>query len=725
MTAARWKYNPGFFDGPELKTMFCVRTNEFDSLVETLRQNADASNQHTIVIGPRGSGKTTLLRRIAVEISSDCDLSARFFPVVFAEESYEVSTCGEFWLEALSRLALQVPDSDGDVSLRLTLEELRREQDDRRLGERCLSTLLDFSRQERKKLALIVENLDMMFLETADPHAGWRLRKTLQTEPRILLMGSAVSRFGEIDRPDRALYDLFRDVTLHPLDQKESAALWASVSGRSAEPGMIRSLQILTGGNPRLLAIVAGLGADLSVRDLTTRLLTLVDEHTGYFKNHLEALPHQERRVYLALAALWHPSTAREVAERARLNVNTCSAQIRRLQKRGVIAHAGGTARRKQYCLAERMYNIYYLIRTKNDPDNLVDGLVAFMMACYSKSTLKKIVWDALSQMNDMSGQANSFMEKIVIKTGHILGMEQEGDMFEKYSQLLLKAHEMIANDQFDEAFEIVDGACDRLAEIDMDAGPPLHWLYSATVGCKSALLEMLGRADEAMTAIEAAVERLPYWSAAHPKNAALISWVYGDALLDRDRWSEAIVQYETMGERMEGQELSAFHCVTLCDGLLEKAAALGGMEREKEQAEAYAEATKAATATMEKATSADAALLQRAHEMRAFARLASGDIPGGERDLAAALKTLADMDKLEAGTVDGLINISLFLEPLRMAALIRESGADRLLLPLVVALELEGGEAPRVAREVKEVAGDVQRRLAERRRVPKRLRRL
>lgn len=725
MTAACWKYNPGFLHESEIKRMFCVRTNEFDSLVEMLHQNADASNQHTIVIGPRGSGKTTLLRRVAVDMTSDCNLSTRFFPVVFAEESYEVSTCGEFWLEALSRLALQVPDGEGDISLRLALEELRREQDDRRLGERCLSVLLDFSGRERKKLALIVENLDMMFSEMSDPDAGWRLRKTLQTEPSILLLGSAVSRFGEIDRPDRPLYDLFRDLTLHPLDRKESADLWESVSGRSAEPGMIRSLQILTGGNPRLLGIVAGIGTDLSLGDLTTRLLRLVDEHTGYFKSHLEALPHQERRVYLALAALWRPSTAREVAARARLNVNICSAQITRLEKRGVIAHAGGTARRKQYCLSERMYNIYYLLRTKNDPDNLVSGLVAFMRACYSTSTLKKIVWDAARKLKDMSGQAKKFTEKIVMETGHCLEMENESDLFNRYSKLIVRAQEMMTNDQFDEALEIVDDTCRRLAEIEIDAGPALNWLYSTALGSKSLLLTILGRSDDAMEAIEAAVERLSDWSATDPKGAALIYLTYGDALLDRDRWPEASVQYDAVQEAMEHGELSALDCATLCRGLLGKAAALGAMDREHQQATAYAEAARAATTTIEKGGSSDATLLQDAYEMRAFARLASGDVGGGERDLVVALKMLAELDKLEAFSVDRLISISLFLEPLRMAALIRESGADRLLLPLVVGLELEGGEAPRVAREVEEVAGDVRRKLAERRRVPKRLRRL
>ena len=57
----------------------------------------------------------------------------------------------------------------------------------------------------------------MMLGDMMDTDAGWKLRKTLQTEPRIILVGSATSRFAEIDRPDQALYDLFRVITRdHP-----------------------------------------------------------------------------------------------------------------------------------------------------------------------------------------------------------------------------------------------------------------------------------------------------------------------------------------------------------------------------------------------------------------------------------------------------------------------------------------------------------------------------
>ena len=390
MTAPR-KYNPGFLDDDELVASFCVRTSEFESIVETLRECTGSANTHQIVIGPRGSGKTSLLLRVAAEMRRDAGLSSAFFPVVFAEESYEISTAGEFWLECLSRLADQAPSREGGPDLRRSFEELRAVRDDRTLGDRCLGALLDFSDREGKRLVLTVENMNMMFRDMADPDAGWRMRSVLQTEPRIVLLASATSRFDEIDNVKHALYDLFRALTLSPLDTKECAALWAAASGRSAPPETVRSLEILTGGSPRLLAIVARFGAGRSFRDLMADLLDLIDDHTEYFKSHLEALPAQERRVYLALADLWKPALTKEIADRARLDTSKCSAQLARLVARGVVQEAGGSARRKQYYLSERLYNIYYLLRRSRGPDRLIEALIRFMASYYAPRELVDI----------------------------------------------------------------------------------------------------------------------------------------------------------------------------------------------------------------------------------------------------------------------------------------------------------------------------------------------
>ena len=443
-----------------------------------------SSSTHSLVIGPRGSGKTHLLLRVAAEVRRDPDLSG-IFPVVFSEESYEVGTCGEFWLECLAHLADQASE-DEQASLRLTYEDLRAVSDDRTLAERCLGTLRDFADQHKKRLLLVVENLNMLFSDMSDPDVGWQLRKTLQTEPRIILLGSATSRFHEIDSPDHALYDLFRVLTLRPLDTAECEALWETVSGKPSVGDTVRPLEILTGGSPRLIAIIARFGADRSFTELMDNLLDLVDEHTEYFKSHLEALPAQERRVYLALARLWKPATAREVADQSRVDVNRCSALLQRLVQRGVVAIEGGTPRRREYYLTERLYNIYYLLRRGADSDRLVRALIEFMICFYSTAELGGV----LAAIQREARHQPTLPPKLV---------EQMAEA------LVTRAQALGQMGKSDEAIEVYDQMIERL---DADTTPGVEPQVALALMNKSLLLNRIGREDEGISACDRLVSR-------------------------------------------------------------------------------------------------------------------------------------------------------------------------------------------------------------------------
>lgn len=378
------KYNPAFLSDGELIDGFCVRQVEFQLLVETLRETEGASNVHRIVIGPRGSGKTTLLLRVVIEVRRDLELSRKFIALVLPEERYEVTTVGEFWLECLGHLAHQVSDPEASADFRQYYENLRRIRSDRDLNDLCVQALVDFAAEQGKRLLIVAENLNSMFDDVSDPDCGWRLRETLQTEPRIMLFGSATARFDEIDHPEHALYGFFDVMMLRRLNTEKCATLWAKVSGREPKDRNVRPIEILTGGNPRLVAIAARFGSTFSFRALIDELLDLVDDHTEYFRSHLESLPPRERRVYLALAELWRPATCRDIAELARLSTSHCSAHIRRLIGRGTVQEAGGTLRRKEYYLTERMYNIYYLLRKRGGPSETVQALIRFMASYYA-----------------------------------------------------------------------------------------------------------------------------------------------------------------------------------------------------------------------------------------------------------------------------------------------------------------------------------------------------
>ena len=363
---------------------FVVRHAELELIVQVVGENRGQSNQHVLVIGPRGIGKTMLVLRVVEEVRGNEDLAARWYPLVFSEESYLVRTPGEFWLEALFHLAHKTDDE----RWRRTYEELRDEQDEERLRERALAQLMDFADREVKRILLVVENFNMLLGEQISDSDAWKLRHALLHEPRVMLLATATSRFKEIDNADKAMFELFKLHELGPLDDEESGRLWASVTGEEPRDERVRPLQILTGGNPRLLAIISAFAAKMSLKELMDDLMQLVDDNTEYFKSHLDNLPAVERKVYLALTELWDPAPARRVADFARVNVNKASSLLRRLMERGMVVEANGERRTKVYQVSERMYNIYYLMRRRGAPSRRVRALVRFMVPFYGQEEL-------------------------------------------------------------------------------------------------------------------------------------------------------------------------------------------------------------------------------------------------------------------------------------------------------------------------------------------------
>ena len=770
MTASVRKYNPAFLTDAELVASFCVRTSEFASIVEALHESTSASNVHQIVIGPRGSGKTSLLLRVAAEIRQEESLSRRLLPVVFPEESYCVATVGEFWLECLRRVADQVPSREGGPDLRRTVEELRTIQDDGALADRCLGAIQDVADDAAKRLVLIVENLNMMFRDMPDANrAAWQLRHTLQTDARIILLASATSRFDQIDHPDRALYDLFRPLQLRPLNTDECATLWAAVSGQRREPTTIRSLEILTGGSPRLLAIVARLGGGLSFQDLMAQLLDLVDDHTEYFKSHLESLPAQERRVYLALAELWKPASTREIAERARVDTSKCSAQLKRLVERGAVVVAGGSARRKLHYLAERLYNIYYLLRSGRGPDRLLEALVRFMTSYYSPKELKDVGTRLIADLSTADAEMEHLIQSALttLLTSPEL-LEHRSELFAKIpgevadavtrngladaEKVIRLAGEHRDQGRTEEALSTYDefvsryGALDKLsfgvttmlqrkglllAEVgrfkealaahesaerhllrqpSVEDASSFDWLAASLVRAgKAAVLCELGRINEALAESGKLVKG--FAESDDKLMAAVVAhtlMAMGSCLRRAGRMEEALAAYSTIVSRF-GKTTERDVRQVVGEALVSKA----NIELLLTRLSAAINTTTEAIGAYHVEVSSESLLA--AHAIRALARLLDGCSESEyEGDIQTVLKTLLQLDNTPPMVIQTLMLASITFGAATVRDWILTSPAADHLLPLTTALEQELGLETRVAQEVEEVAQDIRQDIGQ-----------
>ena len=375
-----------FLSETELEDAFVVREVELSSLLRIVRENDGLTNQHVIVIGTRGMGKTMLVRRLALAIQKDALLGRKWYPAVLSEEIYDVAGEGELWLRVLERIAIQEREAKRDHLRWLQrYETLRKEMDGKRLKAQALAALSEFAAERSAKLLVVVENLQMILGEQSGTNDAWDLRQTLLNNPEVMLVATATMRFGEIINADKANFELFREITLAPLSTDDCRVLWRYITGEELADERIRPMEILTGGSPRLLAILADFAKGRSLAELMDDLVILVDDHTTYFKANVESLPPMERRVFVTLAEIWEPAEARQVADRCRLSVNTASAMLKKLVGRGAVAEAGKVGRKNLYQIVERLYNIYHLMRLSGVEADRVRALVRFMVPLYGK----------------------------------------------------------------------------------------------------------------------------------------------------------------------------------------------------------------------------------------------------------------------------------------------------------------------------------------------------
>jgi len=616
------KYNPSFLSEAELIESFVVRHADLDLIIRIIGENHTDSNQHVLVIGPRGSGKTTLVHRVAAEIKQDEEFRDRWYPLIFSEESYEVVSGGEFWLEALFHLSEQT----NDEKWKQTYDELKDENDDQRLFERALAQLLDFADSQGKRILLIVENLNMLFGDLTSDDEAWKIRHTLMNESRMMLLATATNRFEEIENSSQAMFEMFKLQELKPLDDDECNRIWESVAGKKLSGERIKPIRILTGGNPRLLTIIAKFGAHRSFRKLLDDLVDLIDDHTEYFKSHLDSLPAIERKVYLALAGLWDASTAREVAKAARLDVNKTSSLLRRLKGRGAVMVEDRGKRIKWYVVAERMYNIYYLMRRRGKPADRVKATVKFMVSMYDPESAARLITEEACSLSPevcrdhylafeetiKEVRSRQIIEKIISSAPkhflespylsetlrNIMEIDQELVLKEEVSDIdaikLKEANKtnkqgmkLLESGKNKQAIEKFDEVIRKFGHLDKLA---FQRLVAMAFSLKGFSLRLLGSFEEAITTCDEVIARFKdVEDTLLRETVAAIMFIRGVTLEGLNRHGEAIAALDEVIARFIDEEDAVFRGMAAW-AMFMKGKALGGLSCHEETIGVYEE---------------------------------------------------------------------------------------------------------------------------------------
>ena len=375
----------------EIVDQYVVRETELDLVLDTIKENVPSKTcQHVLILGQRGSGKTMLLARVVAELRKKNEFHD-VLPIRFPEESDEVIDATGFWLEVLRQIANEIRPSNPPMAedTYATVRDLSERWRDSTAEHQAESAAMRLVQRLGKKVVLLVENLQSL-VGTAHESFGWKLREFLQSSSDVMLVGTATSRFKSMDNWDMPFFELFRVINLEPLGTESCEILWQKLTRNRFPSRQIRPLEILTGGNPRLLVVVSNFAVHDSLKRLMDELIRLIDHHTEYFKSRLEEIPTKERIVFLSLLDLWRDSTLSEIATRARMSTQSVSGLLNRLISRGAVLKLG-SGRKHIYSVNERLFCFYYKLRYRNDTVAVVEHLVNFMVAFYSTTELRKI----------------------------------------------------------------------------------------------------------------------------------------------------------------------------------------------------------------------------------------------------------------------------------------------------------------------------------------------
>jgi DNA-binding transcriptional ArsR family regulator len=241
--------------------------------------------------------------------------------------------------------------------------------------------------------APLLEGAELYRIGSSDAET---LAKALQHDLKVPERGLAI-KIPELKKPQPLSEDeLMRCLRKLADVRGQAGAVVHDILAR--EPERLRTLHKLTGGNPRVLALVYQLLERAESDSVFSDLEVLLDQLTPFYKARVEEYRSELQRAIIDAVALhWDPITSHDLAKATEVEITTISSQLTRFKNDGLIEEVPTSGARSGYQLAERFFNIWYLMRhgTRRTRQKMY-WLTAFLKNFYAPDELKRMRSEAV-----------------------------------------------------------------------------------------------------------------------------------------------------------------------------------------------------------------------------------------------------------------------------------------------------------------------------------------
>jgi len=375
-SAAVYRYSPGALDNETLQYLLVGREDLLDdTLAELDRASRSGTPRFFLLTGSRGAGKSHLMSLLYHRVRDE--LSGRIIPVKLAEEEYSIFRASDFFLRVLEEMGIETS----------TIAAL---DDDPLVRDAAVDTLAEAAAGRR--IAVFVDNVHELFIQM-DRGEIRALRSVFQRTDLFSMVASAPSLFPGVADHDEPFYNFFRVFHLRGLEIAEAKELMkrvARLDGNTAfvenfsdyEPG-IEGLLHFAGGSPRLAVQAYEAVSRAGTRDMAAVFFRMTDEQTPYYREVFGRLPGQRRLIFDTVLSADTPLTPKDIAERARLNPATVTAQLRRLEADGYVV-SRPMRKRTSYEVRDRLFWFWRAMRRPAGRDR-VSALIEFLEAWHER----------------------------------------------------------------------------------------------------------------------------------------------------------------------------------------------------------------------------------------------------------------------------------------------------------------------------------------------------